>query len=778
MKSVKKIIVSLIVLLQFSAIAEAQPGNITDSLLFYLKEIKGNKKSDSLYYNEAVRILYVNKKEILLENELVNKALNQLKTVVNEKKYFAFIEMFFTSHFLLDSIPNDAIINYSKRFVKENYSKNSSYSYYTFLQILREARIPYRKGNRIYEGLEYYNGLKNDFLARNDSDAVSVAYNVLAGFYNRLGLLEKAEYNNLQSLEYLNDSQFQGDYHPTKMLLGKAGKVNRNSVLGSYLIEWGKPKEAEIYLNEAIRNYLALDSPMLMLDAPFLFLQKARVRTLLYSDSSSYFYSQALQYLEMYEATPVEYAHYYMERSNDFLVSQRLDSAEYCIRKSKRLKDSLQMGIASFMGELTPDYYYAAIKLKQNNPREAIRFLLEELKELRQGNHRLDLIRNLKLLAAAYSAAGMDNEGLKALQELVTIKEKLEQEEASAKSISFDIEKKMQDNDLKIAVLKAQDKSNKKATYYLFGLTALLGLFAITLGISFFNKKKSNKRLTEKNAETTAALEKLRQTQSQLIQSEKMASLGELTAGIAHEIQNPLNFVNNFSEVSTELVDEMNTELDKGNTVDAKLIAQDLKQNLEKINHHGKRAGDIVKGMLQHSSSGSGKKEPTDINKLADEYLRLAYHGLRAKDKTFNATMKTDFDESIGNINIIPQDMGRVILNLITNAFYVVDEKKKQAATGLPTFERLATLYEPTVSVSTKKVGDNVEIKVADNGNGIPQKILDKIFQPFFTTKPTGQGTGLGLSLSYDIIKAHGGELKVETKEGEGSEFIIQLPTS
>jgi len=267
------------------------------------------------------------------------------------------------------------------------------------------------------------------------------------------------------------------------------------------------------------------------------------------------------------------------------------------------------------------------------------------------------------------------------------------------------------------------------------------------------------------------ALSELQVTQKQLIQSEKMASLGELTAGIAHEIQNPLNFVNNFSEVSNELMDEMNAEIAKGDFAEAKLIANDIKQNLEKINHHGKRADAIVKGMLQHSRSSSATKEPTDINKLADEYLRLAYHGLRAKDKTFNATMKTDYDEAIGNINVIPQDIGRVILNLITNAFYVVTEKKKSSAAADP-----KDRYEPIVTVSTKKTSDKVLISVKDNGNGIPPKVLDKIFQPFFTTKPTGQGTGLGLSLSYDIVKAHGGELKVETKEGEGTEFIIQIP--
>jgi signal transduction histidine kinase len=244
-----------------------------------------------------------------------------------------------------------------------------------------------------------------------------------------------------------------------------------------------------------------------------------------------------------------------------------------------------------------------------------------------------------------------------------------------------------------------------------------------------------------------------------------MASLGELTAGIAHEIQNPLNFVNNFSDVSNELLDEMKVELAKGNINDAIAIAEDVKQNLEKINHHGKRADGIVKGMLQHSRTSSGQKELTDINALADEYLRLAFHGLRAKDKSFNAKFETDFDSNVGKINIISQDIGRVILNLINNAFYAVSEKKKQ----------LADAYEPTVTLTTIRENGKVEVKVKDNGNGIPMSIVDKIFQPFFTTKPTGQGTGLGLSLAYDIVKAHGGEIKVETKEGEGSEFIIQL---
>ena len=318
---------------------------------------------------------------------------------------------------------------------------------------------------------------------------------------------------------------------------------------------------------------------------------------------------------------------------------------------------------------------------------------------------------------------------------------------------------------------------NKIRTY---AMLAGLGVFLIVGLILYRNNRQKQK--ANKVLETT--LTNLKSTQSQLIQSEKMASLGELTAGIAHEIQNPLNFVNNFSEVNKELLVEMKEEMDKGNLADASAIADDVIDNEDKIIHHGKRADAIVKGMLQHSRSSSGVKEATDINALCDEYLRLSYHGLRAKDKSFNATMKTDFDKTIGKINIIPQDIGRVILNLINNAFYAAPLPPARG------FSDPAYKHEPTVWIKTSKIplaGSRAErregtefggalISVRDNGPGIPQKILDKIFQPFFTTKPTGQGTGLGLSLSYDIVKAHGGELRVETKEGEGSEFIIVLP--
>jgi signal transduction histidine kinase len=328
-------------------------------------------------------------------------------------------------------------------------------------------------------------------------------------------------------------------------------------------------------------------------------------------------------------------------------------------------------------------------------------------------------------------------------------------------------------------------KANTNRTYAMLGGIIALLLIAFLLFRNNFTRKKANKLLQQQNAEIEeqktkleTTLAELKNAQRQLIHSEKMASLGELTAGIAHEIQNPLNFVNNFSEVSSELVVEMKEELVKGEIEEAKTIADDIISNLEKINHHGKRADAIVKGMLQHSRSSTGQKEPTDINALCDEYLRLSFHGLRAKDKSlsagqagFNASLNTEFDEDIGKVNIIPQDFGRVIMNLLTNAFYAVSDKLKKQRQVEGSLK-----YEPTVSISTKKLNNCIEIKIEDNGDGIPANIVDKIFQPFFTTKPTGQGTGLGLSLSYDIIKAHAGELKMETKEGKGTTFIISLP--
>ncbi len=289
---------------------------------------------------------------------------------------------------------------------------------------------------------------------------------------------------------------------------------------------------------------------------------------------------------------------------------------------------------------------------------------------------------------------------------------------------------------------------------------------AILLEETIEELEQKRKAIEETNEALTKSLEELKAAQTQLVQSEKMASLGELTAGIAHEIQNPLNFVNNFSDLSGELMQELLDEMAMGRNEEAKQIAADIAVNLQKINHHGKRADTIVKGMLQHSRTTTGHKEPTNINALIEEYIKLAFHAFRGKDSSFAVKLNTEFDAEIGSVHIAPQEIGRVLLNVLNNAFYAVQERKKKGADG----------YEPMVSITTTRCGDKFEISVEDNGIGIPEAIREKVFQPFFTTKPTGQGTGLGLSLSYDIIKSNGGEISVVNRPGEGAEFVISLP--
>ena len=407
----------------------------------------------------------------------------------------------------------------------------------------------------------------------------------------------------------------------------------------------------------------------------------------------------------------------------------------------------------------------------QKKYREAIPYFEKNFQALDGTiNYDRDFAESYTALSECYEKTGNPVKALATYKIAANIADSITRKEnirkATELSMNYEFEKKQE-------VLAAEKKRDEKLAETK-QVALIIGLsFVIILALVAFrgyrNKQKANALLELQKQTIENTLSDLKSTQAQLIQSEKMASLGELTAGIAHEIQNPLNFVNNFSDVNTELIDELSQEADKGNFKEVKEIAKDIRKNEEKINHHGKRAGAIVKGMLQHSRASTGQKELTDLNtlaSLADEYLRLSYHGMRAKDKNFNATIKTDFDNAIGKVNIVPQDIGRVLLNLYNNAFYALAEKKKAQGES----------YEPGILVATKRLNDRVEITVKDNGNGIPQKVLDKIFQPFFTTKPTGQGTGLGLSLSYDIIKAHGGEIKVQGNEGEGSEFTVDLP--
>ena len=405
------------------------------------------------------------------------------------------------------------------------------------------------------------------------------------------------------------------------------------------------------------------------------------------------------------------------------------------------------------------NYNSLAMLFDKLNVRDSCIYYAGKSLQLSQLHHFAEVTYDAsKLLTKTYESAGRPDSTLKYIKIMLAAKDSVfsQSKGQQFRQLAFDAVMHQQDID------KAKERYQYKVRSFI--LLAALGVFLLLALIFYLNaRQKQKSKLKIENA-----YKELKATQSQLIQSEKMASLGELTAGIAHEIQNPLNFVNNFSEVNAELIEEMNEEIKKGNLKEVKTIADNISENEKKISHHGKRADAIVKGMLQHSQTSTGKKEPADINTLVDEYLRLAYHGLRAKDKSFNAAMKTDYDESIGKINIIPQDIGRVLLNLYGNAFYSVTEKKKQQEDH----------YDPTVTVSTKKIADKIFISIKDNGSGISQKVIEKIFHPFFTTKPTGQGTGLGLSLSYDIIQAHGGELKVYTEDGEGAEFVIVISST
>ncbi len=455
---------------------------------------------------------------------------------------------------------------------------------------------------------------------------------------------------------------------------------------------------------------------------------------------------------------------YYVATGNDQKAIEYLRQA---LAKSQR--DQYLRGV------IASSLLLADISRKHQQLDSSLFFANTALRLAQQMNSPDLLLRTYSELVEFYNATHRSDSTARYQALIIQLKDSLfnSKQVQAFQNVDFDEQQRQQE----IESLKKSYREQFQKYGLLAGLLAFF-FIAIVLWRNNRNRKKAYSLLEKQKQETEfqklkveQTLDELRSTQSQLIHSEKMASLGELTAGIVHEIQNPLNFVNNFSEVSRELIDELKNQKSTLTSKEQNAILSDIDANLEKIIHHGKRADGIVKGMLQHSRSSFGTKEPTDINALCDEYLRLAYHGLRAKDKSFNAKFETDFDLSIGKIDLVPQDIGRVILNLINNALYAVSEKKKAED-----LTQNAEGYEPTVVVSTKKLNGKVEISVKDNGDGIPASIKEKIFQPFFTTKPTGQGTGLGLSLSYDIVKAHGGEIRVKSKEGEGTEFMIMLP--
>jgi two-component system NtrC family sensor kinase len=751
-KKIMGIIAVTLLLFYLCNQSHAQQSRV-DSIIHFLNTSIIQGKLDTAHFSNTLQLL---KETILTDNQVVQieTAANQFKKW--EKDYWPLV-IPFSIFMSLSHTDASKAINYGKVQIEKLDTLNTPAASNLKSEYLKLLRFPFRNSNRFEEGFQYYTLKLNEYRNLGDSVCVAECYYVLGGFYMISGLTDLAIYNMKNSCSYIDT------------LKDKDSWINNVSVLGYYyLLKEDKAeclKYSGLSYRERIKEKRSYGTSAVNM-ARILLLSNA-------PDSAAYYIHMAKE--DPYaQNTDLAIAILQTEALYKIHVSN-LAEAEALIKKCWQLIMENNISVNSGSGTIAPDYYLALVRINQNKFDEAIALLIKDIERLL--NNRLDILRDYKLMAGLYSKTGQHEKAAETYSTFIAMQDSLLSDQDKFRSYSFEAEQQMSEKERSISKLESANKLTSLTRNFTIGIAGLLLILAGSTYYRFRSKKKANEILEK-------TLSDLKSTQSQLIQSEKMASLGQLTAGIAHEIQNPLNFVNNFSEVNTELIEEMQDELEKENLAEVKTIADTIKENQEKITSHGKRADAIVKGMLQHSRTSSGVKEPTDINALADEYLRLAYHGMRAKDKSFNANMKTDFDPSIGLINVIPQDIGRVILNLTTNAFYAISAPKSPKG-DLP--------YTPTVTITTKKIShthshpnslrpgdlgaDRVEISVSDNGPGIPDNIKDKIFQPFFTTKPTGQGTGLGLSLSYDIVKAHGGEIKVSTKEREGTEFTIVLPS-
>ena len=741
---------------------QAVPSN--DSILNLINGIRIS--SDTISIHHLVKFIQNSPEHFLLKNDLgieIEKLRKRISTMDYMDVYFAYINRLLSIN---STASNERALLFGPELIEHIKKPENDYAYFNALWLFRELRSAFRNLGRLNESLAYYGWAERDFIKLNDSDAVSIANNVLSGNFFRLGLQERAIYHQGKSIAYLNDRQDDFEFQPVRMLFGIPGKLNRYGVLSQIYLKNNKIKEADSCLNIAFQYYKKLDSPLQHFDVPFLFMQKAIIKSIAGDTGRYASFDTCYQMMRLYTTLPpYAFAIFFQERAIDFIRYGVLDSAAFYLKKVHNYIDSFQLGVIHSWGQLTPEIEEARVAIKREQYVLATKLLRIQIAKLEPLNLRPGIIEALELLADTYYTMGKPDSAFLAIREASLLKNQLIADEKEARTVSFQIERQLQENETAIILLNARDQSNKRTRIYLVGIIALLALLAVALAYFYKNKQKTGRELQSKNEKLEQALIQLKSTQSQLIQSEKMAGLGELTAGIAHEIQNPLNFVNNFSEVSKELISELSEEVDKGNFDEVKAIAQDVVQNLEKINHHGKRADAIVKGMLAHSRTSTGQKEPTDLNALVEEYLQLTYHGLKAKDASFAATFQFEPDKNLPKVNVVPQDIGRVLLNLMNNAFYAVQERSKKGEAG----------YRPEVVVSTMQDGNLVSISVRDNGRGIPDAIKEKIFQPFFTTKPTGEGTGLGLSLSYDIVKAHGGDLIAESRIDHGTVFIIHL---
>ncbi len=762
----KKLLTLFILFCSISVQVTAQQSRV-DSASTLLNQSNTEKGLDSVTFANALMLI---ESSMLTEAQVaqLEKTAEQFKKGNDEDLCYFVKASILTGYYKSEKFKSIDYGHLNLRALKTSKTPRSKHLYRLFLVTLR---VPYRNSSRLSEGFPFYTQELNQFKQANDSLGITVCYFVFAGFYRTTGLYEAAIYNLKKAISYIDSSVLIFQPFPQGMFEGKQAWINHTGALSEYYMLKGEYKESTSYSVQAVDQAIAtnnnIPNPINRNRLAFYFSLWGTARILSGQLDSLDYYFPIVDKSAVDANDRVLIAQtraLYNMQVGDFPAADSL--LHYCQDMNK--KYGMASGIYSNV--IQPDYYLALIRLKQNRYEEAAALLMQDVDRVK--TNRPSILRDYKLLADIYQKTGKRDKANQVFQSYIDLQDSLLADQGKYRTLSFETEKQINEKEISISKLESDNRLGALSRNFTGGIAILLLILAGSIYYRFSAKKKANLVLEKTLAD-------LKSTQSQLIQSEKMASLGELTAGIAHEIQNPLNFVNNFSEVSNELMDDMKAEFKNGDTVEGFAIADDIKQNLYKILHHGKRADAIVKGMLQHSQKGSGVKEPTDINLLADEYLRLAYHGLKAKDKSFNAIIKTDFDESIGNINIIPQDIGRVLLNLINNALYAVNEKKKQMGDG----------YEPTVTVSTRLASDSknqsisqlansIIVSVADNGMGISEANRNKIFQPFFTTKPTGQGTGLGLSLSYDIVKAHGGEIKVESKEGEGSVFIIQLPNS
>jgi nitrogen-specific signal transduction histidine kinase len=648
--------------------ASAQQARV-DSAITLLNKSNTTKIPDSLTLTAALQLINA---AVLTDTQIIQieKGAEQFKKGTDEDICYL------VKIYIIKSLTNSDKIK-AIQYGKLNYNKleksNTPRSKYLRNIILCELRFPYRNSDQLIEGFQFFTEKVNEFKKNRDSLSLASCYYVLGGFYRTTGLYESALYNMKKSLSYLDSRDLKlGRYFGLVLNVGKEGWLNNSSILCDYYRLMGDYNKAikigEVMLKNVGDFYKAIgesdpDKQRLLFSARHIVLAMILSNQL---DSVDHYLKIAENGAAKRDFAAKAYLLQFRSLYNTRLGNTK--EADSLIQKCWQLVNQYQINVNEAPGIIEPDYYLALLRTEQKKYTEAIALLLKNI--VRTKIVRSSGLRDYKLLAELYEKTGAHVKAKEAYKSFIALQESMLADQRKFQTISFETEQQMNEKELSISKLENDNKISSISRNFSIGIAALLLILAASIYYRFQSKKKANTVL-----ETTLA--NLKSTQSQLIQSEKMASLGELTAGIAHEIQNPLNFVNNFSEVSNELIDEMKEELSKGNYKDANDIANDVKQNLQKINHHGKRADAIVKGMLQHSQSSSGQKEPVNINTLADEYLRLAYHGLRAKDKSFNATLKTDYDESIGNINIIPQDIGRVVLNLITNAFYAVNEKRK-----------------------------------------------------------------------------------------------------